>query len=67
MITPEVAQLLAADRSAQLQRAVTSARLVALARCCRSSHWGQVARRAAQALTGLRHDRVPVAACCAGA
>ena len=71
MITPEVAQLVAADRSAQLHRAVTSARLAALARCCRPSRWARVVRRAGEALATLRvtlhRDRAPAAACCAGA
>lgn len=71
MITPDVAQLIAADRSAQLQRAATSARLAALARCCQPSHWANGARRAGQALTGwrtrLRRDAVRGTGCCAPA
>jgi hypothetical protein len=67
MITPEVAQLVAGDRSAQLQWAAASARLAAVARCRQPSRWAQAARRFVQAMSGLRREQVPIAVCCAGA
>ncbi|MGY1771767.1 hypothetical protein [Blastococcus sp. SYSU D00813] len=66
MITPEVAQLVAADRTAALQRAATSARLAAIARCCRPGRWARATRRAVQAAVRLRRGHVPAAVCCAG-
>ncbi|WP_222272164.1 hypothetical protein [Modestobacter marinus] len=67
MITPEVAQMVAADRAAQLQRAAASARLAAIARCCRPSHWAQAASRVVRAMSRLQRERVPAGVCCAGA
>lgn len=70
MITPEVAQLVAADRTARFQQAAVSARLAAIARCCRPRHWEEAVRRVDQAATrlrmALRRDRIS-AVCCAGA
>jgi hypothetical protein len=54
MISPLVAQLVAADRSAQLQRSGAAARLAAIARCCRPSAWARSAPRMTQAVTRLR-------------
>ncbi len=69
MITPHVAQLIAADRAAELQRHATASRLAAFARCCQPSAWGRAARRATAAALQLRdtlrRDRSAAAPCCA--
>jgi hypothetical protein len=69
VITPDVVQLIAADRAAELQRHAANARLAAIARCCQPSSWARVARRAATAVaalrSSLRSDRPAAAPCCA--
>jgi hypothetical protein len=69
VLTPQVAELIAADRIAERQRHAHAAYLAALARCCQHSAWGRAARRVAQGLNRLRgaarRDRHAVAACCA--
>jgi hypothetical protein len=68
--TPYLAELLAEFRGAELRREACTARLAALAACCRPSSWARTARRAVDALTRLRttvgRDRA-AAACCAAA
>jgi hypothetical protein len=68
MMTPQVAQLIAADRIAERQRAGCAARLAALARCCRPSSWTRLARRAARTADRLRdavrRDRTGAVPCC---
>jgi hypothetical protein len=67
MLAPQVADLIAADRIADRQRLACSARLAALARCCRPGALRRAARQASTALarlrTAVRHGR-PTAACC---
>jgi hypothetical protein len=67
MITPHAAQLIAADRTAEMQRSAHTARLAALVRCCRPTAWVRATRRAIAAATrvreALRPD--PSATCCA--
>ncbi len=69
MTTPYVAQGLAADRAAELQRSAATARLAVLARCCRPATWARAARRADAAVTrvraALRPDRSATEPCCA--
>jgi hypothetical protein len=69
MTTPYMTEVSAADRSRELRRQACTARLVALARCCRPSAWGRAARRAGEAVTRLRAavrcDRSAAASCCA--
>jgi hypothetical protein len=69
VLTPQVAELIAADRIAERQRHASAARLAALARRCRPSTWGRAARRLAQGLDRLRcavgRDQHVAAACCA--
>lgn len=69
MITFQVAELIVADRIAERQRHAHTARLAALARCCRPSTWRRSAHRVAQGLTRLRgaarRDRSTAAVCCA--
>ena len=71
MMTPEVAQLIASDRSAQLHRAAATARLAAIARCCRPGAVARLAGSAAAAVARLRtsprRGRTAGAVCCAGA
>ena len=68
MISPQVAQLIAADRMAEAQRHAAAARLAALARCCRPTTWGRAARRATTAVLqlrdALRRGRSATAPCC---
>jgi hypothetical protein len=69
MITAQVAQLIAADRAVELQRHAATARLAALARCCRPSTWARTARRATGAMARLRAafrpDQSVAVPCCA--
>jgi hypothetical protein len=68
MTTPYTTELLAADRSRELRRQAATARLAALARCCRPSAWGRAARRATTAVLRLRaalRPGQPAATCCA--
>ncbi len=69
MITPYVAQLLADDRAAELQRHAAAARLAAIARCCQPSIRGRAVRRATAAVLplrdALRNNRSAAAPCCA--
>ena len=69
MIAPQVAELIAADRIAERQRAASAARLAALARCWRPSAWATAAARIARGLTRLRGvvrwNRHVAAPCCA--
>jgi hypothetical protein len=68
MLTPLTAQLIAEERSAELQRHA-AARLAAIARCCQPTTWGRAARRATAAVLRLRDavrsDRSAPALCCA--
>ncbi|MGY1672019.1 hypothetical protein [Geodermatophilus sp. SYSU D00710] len=69
MLTPYVAQLIADDRATELQRHAATARLAALARCCRPSIWVRAIRRVTAAAVRLRaalpRVRPGAAACCA--
>jgi hypothetical protein len=69
VISPQVTQLVAADRIAERQRHAHAARLAALARCCQPSTWGRAARRVTQGLARLRtagrRGHAPAAVCCA--
>ena len=67
MTTPYLAAMLAESRDAELRREAYTARLAAIATCCRPSAWVRTARRAVDAVTCLRtavgRDRATV--CCA--
>lgn len=65
MLSTITAQLIAEERSAELQRHAATARLAAIARCCQPSTWARAARRTAAAFAALRRDRSAAAACCA--
>ena len=69
MISPHVAQIIAADRMAEAQRHAAAARLAAIARCCQPTTWGRATRRATAAVLqlrdALRRDRSAAAPCCA--
>ncbi len=69
MLTPYAAQLIADDRATELQRHAATARLIALARCCRPSTWVRATRRVAAAAIRLRAALPPArsgaAPCCA--
>lgn len=69
MLTPYAAQLLAGDRAVELQRHAATARLAALARCCRPSTWVRATRRVTAATIRLRAAlpavRSGAAPCCA--
>ena len=70
MIRPHAAQLIAADRIAELQRASATARLATIARCCQPGGWAHAGRHVTRTATRLQAAlrRAPVgAACCAGA
>ncbi|MGY1617191.1 hypothetical protein ACI797_10645 [Geodermatophilus sp. SYSU D00691] len=67
MSTLYVAQVIADERGAELQRRADTARLAALARCCRPSTWARAARRAAAAVDRLRTARSAGTPCCAPA
>jgi hypothetical protein len=64
MATLYVAQLIADERNADLQRRADAYRLGALARCCRPSIWARAARRAGAAVDRLRRARAGAAPCC---
>ena len=69
-MAPQVADLIAADRMADRRRAACTARLAALARCCRPSALSRAARRTAGAVDRLRaavRPRRPATACCTSA
>jgi hypothetical protein len=68
MYTAYTTEVLAADRGRELRRQAATARLVALARCCRASAWGRAARRATAAVLRMRALLTaggPAATCCA--
>ena len=69
MLTPYAAQLIANDRAAALQRSAATARLAALARCCRPSTWVRATRHVIAAGVRLRAALPPArsgaAPCCA--
>lgn len=69
MIAPQLAELIVTDRMADRQRSAATARLAAIAHCCRPSTWARTARRiraaSARAATVLRR-RTPTQ-CCAPA
>jgi hypothetical protein len=71
MTTPYLTDLLAAEHRARLRQDAATARLAAIARCCRSSAWARALRGAAPSAAGpqraLRRDRVSAASCCARA
>lgn len=67
MLSPYVAQLIAEERIAERQRYAASARLAAIARCCRPSAWTRTADRISQAAARLRRPRPVTAQCCAAA
>lgn len=66
MIAPQVADLIAADRMAERQRHAATARLAAIARCCRPSTWTRAARHLTRAAARLRAGRSVAGPCCAG-
>lgn len=66
MIAPQVAELIAADRIAEWQRHAATARLAAIARCCRLSTWTRAARHLTRTLTRLRAARSVAGPCCPG-
>lgn len=75
MITPQAAELVAADRIAtdriaERQQAAATARPAALARCCQPGTWVRVGQCVGAAVSQVR-DAVgrgrPTPACCAGA
>ena len=67
MPTPYLAELLAESRGAELRREAYTARLAAIATCCRPSAWPRTARRAVDAVLRLRAavGRDQAAVCCA--
>ncbi len=71
MTTPLTTQLIVEEHRTELLRSAATARLAAIARCCRPSTWARAARRAGEivsrARAALRLGGADAAVCCAGA